>query len=85
MVRLFTWGAEQYVQGIANDLRNRTIVRKDKVGHAYEIVVEKWPQHVGFKRLHKCGEAVNVGEQRRNLTTPPAQINRIRIVGKPRS
>ena len=47
------------------------------------IVVEKRSKHVGFERLHKRGEAGNVGEKRRDLTTLTTKINRVRIAGKP--
>jgi hypothetical protein len=82
MVRLLAGSPEQHMQGISNDLCNRTIVRKHQVGHACEIVVEKRPKHVGFERLHKRGEAGNVGEKRCDFTTLPAKINRVRIAGK---
>ena len=71
------------MQGIADDLCNRAIVREYEIGHAGEIVVEKRPKHVGFERLHKRGEAGNVGEQRRDLAALPAEINRVRVAGKP--
>ena len=83
MVRLLTGGPKQHMQGVTNDLCNRTIVRKHKVGHACEIVVEQRSKRVGFERLHERGEAGNVGEQCRDLTALPAKINRVCIAGKP--
>ena len=83
MVRLLAGGPEQHVQGIADDLCHRAVVREHDVRHAGEVVVEQRPKHVGFERLHQRGEAGNVGEQRRDLAALPAEIDRVRIAGKP--
>ena len=85
MVQLFTWGTEQHMQGVTNNLRNRTVVRKHNVSHACKIIVEKRPKHVGFERLDQRRKAGNVAEQRRDLTTLPAKVNCIDIAGKPLS
>ena len=85
MVRLLTRGAEQHMQGVTNDLCNRTIVRKHNVSHAGKIIVEEGPKHVGFKRLNERAKTRNVAEQRRDLSTLSAKINCIHIAGKPLS
>src|SRR5437899_2478437 len=82
MVRLLTWGTEQHMQGVTNDLCNRTIVRKHNVSHACKIIVEKRPKDLGFERLDQRGKASNVAEQRRDLATLPPKINCIHIAGK---
>jgi len=40
------------VQGIADDLGNRSVVRKYDIGHTREVVIKKRPKHIGFERLH---------------------------------
>ena len=45
MVRLLAGGAEQHVQGIADDLCDRAIMGEHDVGHAREIVIEKRSEH----------------------------------------
>jgi len=85
MVRLLTWSPEQHMQGVSNNLCNRTIVRKHNVGHACKIIVEKRPKHVGFERLDQRGKAGNVAEQRRDLATLAPKINCIHIAREPLS
>ena len=82
MVRLLTWCTEQHMQGIANNLCNRTIVRKHEICHAQEVVIEKRTKHVGFKRLYKRRETGNVCKQCCDLSSLPTEINSIRIARK---
>jgi hypothetical protein len=39
MVRLLSWSAKKDVQGISDDLCDRTVVGKNDVGHAGEILI----------------------------------------------
>ena len=83
MVRLLSWRPEQNMQGISNDLGDRTIVRKYDIGHACEVVVEKRPKHSRFQRLYERSEALDVGKQRCDLAALPTEIDRVRIAGQP--
>ena len=83
MVRLLARGSEQHVQGIADDFCDGAVVREHEIGHAGEVVIQQRPKHVGLERLHQCGEAGNVGEHRCDLAPLSAEIDRVRIAGKP--
>ena len=82
-VRLLARSSEQHVQGIADDLCDRTVVCEHDVRHAREIIIEEQRKHTGFERLREHGEIGNVGEKCRDLAALPAEINRIGIAGKP--
>jgi len=46
MVGLLARCTEKDVQGIADDLGNRSVVGKDDVGHAREVFIQKGPQYI---------------------------------------
>ena len=83
MIRLLAGGAEQHMQGIADDLGHGAVVGEHDSVMPVEIVVEQRPEHVGFERLDQRGEAGNVGEQRRDLAALPGEIDRVGIAGQP--
>ena len=62
MVRLLTRRSEQNVQGIPNNLGDRTILGKYDICHACEIVIEKGSEDGRFQCLDKCRETFDVRE-----------------------
>ena len=54
MVGLLGGRAEQYVERVADDLRDRSVVGEHGIGHADEIIVEQRTKYVGFERLNQC-------------------------------
>ena len=85
MIPLLAGSAEQHVQGIANDLCNRTIVRKHKISHAGKIIIEQRPKHFRLERLHQRSKAGNVAEQSRNFASLSSKSERVRFAGEPQS
>jgi len=83
MVPLLAGSPEQHMQGIADDLRHRTIVRKHDIRHTHDVVIEKWSKDIGFECLHERRKIGDVGEKHRNLAALTTEINRVRVVGKP--
>ena len=45
------------MQGIADDLCNRTIVGKYHISHAGKIFIEERPKHFRLERLYQRGKA----------------------------
>ena len=44
--------SKKYVQGIPNDLCNRTVMGKNYIGHAGEILIEQRSKDVRIQRFH---------------------------------
>ena len=79
---MLTWGSEQYVQGIADDLGDGAIMGKHDIGHAREILIEQRPEYAGLQRLYECRETSDIGEKRCDLTALPTEIDGISIPSK---
>ena len=69
------------MQGVADDLGHRAVMREHDFGHADEIVVEQRAEHVRLERLDQRGEARNVGEQGGDLATLAAQVDVVGAAG----
>lgn len=84
-IRLFTRRTKQDVNGVADDLRQRSLVCEHDIGHGDEIVVEERAKHVGFERLNQRREAGDIGKQRCDLAALSAQVERFGVAGEPLS
>ena len=71
------------MQGIADDFCHRTVMGKNDIGHAGEILIEQWSEDAWVQRFHKRGETGDVGEKRRNFAALPAEIDGISVAGQP--
>ena len=62
VVRLVAGRIEQNLDRVADDLRNRALMREHDVGHAADIFIEQLSQHFGRRGFDQRGEARDVGE-----------------------
>ena len=69
--------AEQHMDRVADDLRDRTLVREDDFSHAFEIAAEKLRQLFGIERFDQGRESGDVGEQSRDFAPLAARRERV--------
>ena len=79
MIGLLARRPEQHVQRVADDLCDRAVMGEDDLSHPGEVIVQKRLEHLGIERLDEGGEAGDVGEERRDLATLSAKIDRLTI------
>ena len=82
MIVLFAGRAKEHMEGIADDFRDRAVVRKHDIGHACEVLIQKRPKHAGLKRLHQGGKPGDIGEERCNFAALTRKIYRIVVARK---
>ena len=82
LVGLFARRTEQDVNGVADDLRQRSVMSEHDIGHADEIVVKERAKNIGFERLDQRREACNIGKQCRDLAALSAQVERFGLAGE---
>ena len=82
MIGLLAGRAEEHMKGIADDLRDRAVVRKHDIGHAREVFIKKWPEHARLKHFHQGGKPRNIGEERCNFAALTRKIYRIVVASK---
>ena len=82
MIGLLAGRAEKHMEGIADDLRDRAIVRKHDIGHACEVFIKKRPEHARLKRFHQCGKPGDIGKERCNFAALTRKIYRIVVARK---
>ena len=82
MVGLLAGRTEEHVEGIADDLRDCAVVRKNDIGHACEVFIEKRSEHARLKRLHQSGKPRNVGKKRCNFAALTCKVDCIVVASK---
>ena len=82
MVGLLAWRAEEHMKGIADDFRDRAVVRKHDIGHAGEVFIKKWSEHARLKHFHQGGKTRNIGKERCNFAALTRKIYRIVVASK---
>ncbi len=62
VIRLLARRAEQDMQGIADDFRDRPVMGKHDIGHARQVLVEQQAENARLQCLHERREVGDVGE-----------------------
>src|SRR4029079_2443846 len=82
MIGLLARRAKQHMEGIADNLRDRAVVRKHDIGHACKVLIQKRPKHAWLKHLHQGGKPRNISEERCNFAALTRKIYRIVVASK---
>ena len=74
MVGLAGGCAEEDVDGVADDLGNRSLVGEDDVRHARQVTVNQFAEKCGVQRLSQARETSDIGEERGDFAALACQV-----------
>jgi hypothetical protein len=80
-IGLIAGRAEQYVQCIADDFRDRALVFENDLGHSRQVTVQHVGQYAWFQRFRQSCEPRDICEHGGDLTALSAEF-RIAVVAR---